>query len=291
MRQQITAFGAVSVAALLATSAFAFPLALGTRFFLLVAAGLCSTTGFVLYFPTWLDKATLPLPAQRLVDRVMVEVEDDIEAARQCRITTTHGMALATLVLSIVFVALVLAYAKLDATWGGIPVLIPTAIAIFFAIFVMTQSRWYRRRSFRTPAGTFLVPLAGIVVATSLGIYMTEPLEAGGSSAYQRATASGGPAAAYDYSATRAYWIYLDWFTPGSTEAGIPNIDIGSCDGDECLVLLLIIALVVVTVSLVVGSILIPHFWVLAGFTLLTIMGMIALRELRVRPVPGARPG
>jgi hypothetical protein len=31
-------------------------------------------------------------------------------------------------------------------------------------------------------------------------------------------------------------------------------------------------------------SLLIPYFWILAGFTFLTIMGMIAVRELRVRP-------
>jgi hypothetical protein len=42
--------------------------------------------------------------------------------------------------------------------------------------------------------------------------------------------------------------------------------------------------LVVVAVLLIMGSVLIPHFWVLAGFTFLTIMGMIAVRELRVRP-------
>jgi hypothetical protein len=289
MRQQILPFGAISMAALLATSAFAFPLSLSARFFLLLAAALSSTAGFALYFPALLEKVTLPLPAQRMVDRVMVEIEDDIEDAKQRRMTATHWMVLLTFSLSAVFLSLVLVYAKHRASWGGIPVLIPTAIVVFFATLLMGQSRWFRSRFFRTPFKVFLIPLAGIIIATSLGIYMTEPLELGGSSAYERAAASRAPAPAYEYSGTRAYWIYLDWFGDGG--GWIPFPDLGSCDGEDCLVLLLIIVLVVVAVVLIVGSMLIPHFWVLAGFTFLTVMGMIALRELRVRPQPQARAG
>ena len=58
----------------------------------------------------------------------------------------------------------------------------------------------------------------------------------------------------------------------------------GLADSDEGAIILLIILLVIVVVVLILGSCAIPHFWVLAGFVLLTCMGMIALRELRVRP-------
>ena len=50
------------------------------------------------------------------------------------------------------------------------------------------------------------------------------------------------------------------------------------CDDEGCLVLILIFIVVIC----VVASMFIPHFWVLAGHLLLTIMALMAIRELLV---------
>jgi hypothetical protein len=278
MKRKVLAFGAVVGAAVVVAAAFAFPLSLNLRFLLVLAAALLSTTGLALYFPTVLEKVTLPPEAERIVDTLLVEIQDDIEDIKQRTLTPTHLMVLLTALLSAGFIGLVFHYAKLGAKWGPIPVLIPTAAAVYAAAFRMRKSTWFRDRHFRTPLWVFLIPLAGILISTWLGIYMTEPLEYGGSTAHERAAAAQPQGDDYGYTGTRARFYWLDLFPDGAW------LDIGSCDGDACIILILAVVLIIVAVILIVGSAAIPHFWVLAGFTLLTCMGMIALRELRVRP-------
>jgi hypothetical protein len=278
MKRKVLAFGAVVGAAVVVAGAFALPISFNARFLLVLIAALFSTTALALYFPAVLEKVTLPPEAERIVDTLLVEIEDDIEDIKQRTFTPTHLMVLLTVLLSVGFIGLVLSYSKLGAKWGPIPVLIPTAAAIFAAVFRMGKSTWFRYRHFRTPLWVFLIPLAGILISTSLGIYMTEPLEYGGSSAHQRAVAGQPRADEYGYTGTRARFYWLDLFPDGAW------LDVDSCDGEACLILLLALILVVVAIVLIVGSAAIPHFWVLAGFTFLTCLGMIALRELRVRP-------
>jgi hypothetical protein len=282
MKQKLLAFGSIAGAALLAVAAFALPLPPTPRFFLFLLGGLTSTTGFLLCFPTVLERTTLPRELETLVDTLVEDFADDIEDIRQPRITSTHFAVVMTMLASSPFFWFVLHYAKLGAKWGSIPVLIPTVIAVFVAVFVMGQSKWFQYRRFRTPPWVFLIPLAGLVISTGLGIHMTEPLEYRGSTAHERAQARVGGPQEYDYTATRAYYYDLGdifYLGDGSSDL-ISDLD---CDDEACLILLLVVVLIVVTIALIVGSAAIPHFWVLAGFTLLTVMGMIALRELRVR--------
>jgi len=44
-----------------------------------------------------------------------------------------------------------------------------------------------------------------------------------------------------------------------------------------------VIALIVLTFVLVIGSALIPHFWLLSGSILISIMALIAIHDLRIR--------
>jgi hypothetical protein len=44
-----------------------------------------------------------------------------------------------------------------------------------------------------------------------------------------------------------------------------------------------VIALIILTLFLVVGSAVIPHFWLFSGSILLGIMALIAIHDLRVR--------
>jgi hypothetical protein len=174
-----------------------------------------------------------------------------------------------TALASVLFCYLLLAYRKLGATWAGVPVLVFAAAAVPLTIVIMAGSTWFRVRRVRTPARAFLIPLAGIVIATGLGIYRTEPLEPGGSTAYQRSAAGGERTSSADsYWATRGFFHILD-------------LDLGAMMSS---------ALLIVAVVLILGATAIPHFWVFAGFVFLTCMGMIALRELRVRPEPPPPP-
>lgn len=293
MKQKVLAFGSIAGAALMAVAAFALPLPPTPRFFLFLLAGLTSTTGFLLCFPIVLEKTTLPRELERLVDTLVEDLRDDIEDVKQPRITSTQWTVVVTAVASSVFIRSVLYYAKLGAKWGSIPVLIPTVTIVLVAVFLMGQSRWFQYRHLRTPLWVFLIPLAGLVISTGLGIHMTEPLEYRGSTAHERATARKGGPPEYDYTATRAYYYDLGHlFYPGDGSSSSSDFDL-DCDDEACLVLLLAVVLIVVVIALIVGSAAIPHFWVLAGFTLLTVMAMIALRELRVR-VPrqsGSAPG
>ncbi len=65
--------------------------------------------------------------------------------------------------------------------------------------------------------------------------------------------------------------------------SGIGNIgydlEIPDCDGDECAVLL-VVGLVILTLVLVIGSAMIPHFWLLSASILLGIMIFIATHDL-----------
>ena len=70
------------------------------------------------------------------------------------------------------------------------------------------------------------------------------------------------------------------WPTPRASDIFV--LDMVSldfdCDGEGCLVLILIVIVIVC----VVASMFIPHFWVVAGHLLLTIMALMAIRELLV---------
>ncbi len=278
MKPKVLAYGAIIGTAVVVTAAFVLPISFNARFLLVLTVALFSTTGLALCYPTVLEKVTLPPAAERIVDALLVEIEDDIEDIRQRAVTPTHLMFLLTVLLSVGFAWLVLDYSKLGAMWGPIPVLVVTAAAAFVAAFRMGKSTWFRYRHFRTPLWVFLIPLAGILISTPVGIYMTEPLEYGGSTAHERSVAGQPGANEHGYTGTRARFYWLDLFPDGAW------LDVGSCDDEACLILFLAIVLIVVAIVLIVGSAAIPHFWVLAGFTFLTCMGMIALRELRVRP-------
>jgi len=61
------------------------------------------------------------------------------------------------------------------------------------------------------------------------------------------------------------------------------QLELPSCDDDICGVVVLVIALVVLTLILVIGSAYIPHFWLFSGTILLGIMALIVIHDLRIR--------
>lgn len=195
-------------------------------------------------------------------------LEDDVEALVHGRPTWTHMMVVATIVTAIMLSGILVWYGKWEASWGPVNILVVSALMVAITLVVGIRSQWFQRRQRRTRWWAFLIPLAGLILSVGLGLYSTEPKEFGG-----QTRTNGFPSEADRWSATRASRIAI----MGIDIGGDLDMDI-DCDGEACLLLLLIL----IAIVCVAASAFIPHFWVLAGHLLLTIMALIALRELLV---------
>jgi hypothetical protein len=219
--------------------------------------------GLLFIFTDWLETS---LRIGDEIEEMPKLVEDDIQALFYGRITWTHYMVAVTVLTAIVLAALLVWYKKWEASWGPVNVLMISATMVAVTLVVGLRSYWFQRREQRTRRQVFVIPLAGLILSVALGLYCAEPKEFGG-----QTRSSGFPSEAARWSASRS----SDFDILGITGGGNLDLDI-DCDGDLCLVLLLVL---IVTVC-VVSSAFIPHFWVLAGHLLLTIMALIALRDL-----------
>ena len=230
----------------------------------LVAALICIIVGSILAFSRLLDRLVNPL-----LDEMHKDIEDDIQDLKQHRFTPTAWMILITSTGVLVFSFFVFRLHKLEAMWGAIPVAVPTLIAMAALAWFIPRTRWFRDFAQTTPVGIFIVPTIGLIFTLLVGITRTENLTV--------------------LQATRQEVI--EYNTPPATvllqqAAGIGEwgmyLGVPSCDGEECLVFI-VIALVVLTFILVIGSAFIPHFWLFSGSILLGIMALIAIHDLRVR--------
>ena len=230
----------------------------------LVAALICIIVGSILAFSRLLDRLVNPL-----LDEMHKDIEDDIQDLKQHRFTPTAWMILITSTGVLVFSFFVFRLHKLEAMWGAIPVAVPTLIAMAALAWFIPRTRWFRDFAQTTPVGIFIVPTIGLIFTLLVGITRTENLTV--------------------LQATRQEVI--EYNTPPATvllqqAAGIGEwgmyLGVPSCDGEECLVFM-VIALVVLTFILVIGSAFIPHFWLFSGSILLGIMALIAIHDLRVR--------
>jgi hypothetical protein len=195
-------------------------------------------------------------------------LEDDVEALVHGSLKWTHIIVVATIVTAIMLSGILIWYRKWEASWGPVNIFVVSAVMVAIALVVGIRSQWFQVRRRRTRWWAFLIPLAGLILSVGLGLYSTEPKEFG-----RQTRTNGFPSEADRWSANRASQITILGIEIGD------NLDMDiDCDGEECLLLLLIL----VAIVCVVASAFIPHFWVLAGHLLLTIMALIALRELLV---------
>ena len=230
----------------------------------LAAAIICISVGSLLVFSRLLDRLVNPL-----LDELQQDIADDIQDIKQRRFTPTAWMILITSVGVLIFSFFVFRLHKLEAMWGAIPVAVPTLVAMAALAWFIPRTRWFRDFGQTTPVGIFIVPTVGLIFTLLVGITRTENLTV--------------------LQATRQEVI--EYNTPPATvllqqAAGIGEwgmyLGVPSCDGEECLVFM-VIALVVLTFILVIGSAFIPHFWLFSGSILLGIMALIAIHDLRVR--------
>jgi hypothetical protein len=194
-------------------------------------------------------------------------VEDDIEDLRQGRFTWTHAMVAATITTAVVLLASLVWFKKWEATWGPFNILAVSAVMVALTLVVGIRSQWFQRRRERTRWRIFLIPMGAVALSVGLGLYYTEPREFGGQRQISRSLSE-----EERWASSRA--SQSDFLDTG-TGSGL-DID---CDGDECLLLVVVLIAIVSVVS----SAFIPHFWVVAGHWLLTLMALIAVRELLFR--------
>jgi hypothetical protein len=192
-------------------------------------------------------------------------------------------------VSAVVWVYLAWEFHKWDAKWGPINVLIVALVAAALMGWWISRRAWYRDRSITTRWRLIIIPVAGFILCASGGIYFTEPIEAGG--AVTRSDSRAGSAVLasaadrrssdyrYNYNLSRAsdYYLFSSILDLGG---GVDDVDVD----EGCFVVLLVI----LVIALILGSVMIPHFWIGATFVLLVIMAMVANREWRNMTAAGA---
>jgi hypothetical protein len=233
----------------------------------LFASILLIIVGSILAFSRLLDRTVTPL-----VDEINSDIADDLRDLKEHRLTNTHWMVLVTALVVILFSYFVFRFHKVEATWGGIPVVIPTFLAMLALGWFIPRTSWFRLSQDRTPMWIFFIPTIGLVISLWLGLAQTENMS----------VLSTSPTKTVSYNTVQTTGFFLN--TVGNAgELGFLD-GLSDCDGDVCGVILLVVLLVILTFVLVLGSAYIPHFWILSGSILLGIMLLIAIHDLRLRP-------
>ena len=231
----------------------------------LAVAIVCIVAGSILAFSRLLDRTINPV-----LDELHKDVEDDLQDLKEHRLTTPIWMIILTGFAGIVFSFFVFRLHKLEAMWGSIPVAIPTILAMIALAWFVPRTRWFKNHHKYTPMWVFLIPSAGLILTLGFGLSKTENLSVIGAARQDPVE--------YNISPSTQFFL---WQAADVGGRGL-SVDIPSCDGDDCVVYL-VIALVILVFILVVGSALIPHFWLLSGSLLVGIMALIALHDLLVR--------
>lgn len=259
----LVAVGVISSVLVLWTYTFTGGLPVMSVIFLGIGV-LSIVVGSVLAFTQLIDRFIPPV-----IEEFSQDIEDDLENIKAHRLTDPIRMVITVAVAALVFSFFFLRFHKVEATWGGMPVVIFAALGFLAVVILIPQTRWYQNRGITTPLGIFLIPTIGLVLSMILGLSKTEDLSILSSRSIQ----------GVQYNTRQAGAFLVN-------EAGdlAFGLSLPSCDDEICLVVYLAIALIVLTLVLVIGSAFIPHFWIFSGGILLGLMFMIALHELRFRP-------
>jgi hypothetical protein len=224
--------------------------------------------GTILAFSRLLDRTVTPF-----VEDLHKDIEDDLQDLKENRFTSTHWMVIIVALGLLGFSFFVFRFHKVEAVWDRVPVIIPTFIGMLALAWFIPRTRWFRNYRQRTPLWIFLIPTIGFIISLWLGLARTEDMR------ILRATRT----ESINYNAYQGAGIILEE-AGNAADFGLP-LGFSDCDSDACGVVLLVIGLIILTFVLVIGSAFIPHFWILSGSILLGIMLLIAIHDLRLRPI------
>jgi hypothetical protein len=226
----------------------------------LVAAVLAVLIGSIILFTKILNQQV-----QKVIDDFDADVGEEIEDFLAGRRTNVQTMFIVSVLTALAFLFFVLKLHKLDATWGGLSVVLCGLVLSIIVAVIFMNTDWFKDQQLPTPLGAFFIPVVAIVLSMLLGL-QTEDLRNLG----------------FDLNEQVAFNTYQTTGFELFDVGGLPDISF-DCNDDGCLVLMLIIALIVIALVLVAGSAAIPHFWVVSVMILLTIMLIITIHEFRTR--------
>lgn len=228
----------------------------------------CIMIGSFLAFSRLLDRTVTPL-----VEEIHKDIEDDLQDLKERRFTNTHWMVVIIVMALLTFSFFVFRFHKVEASWGPIPVLVPTFIGMLALAWFIPHTGWFRDYHDRTPMWIFFVPTVGLVISLWLGLAKTENME----------VLRADPAQPVSYNTIQPTGVFLRT-AADVADFGVP-LNIPDCDDDACGYIYLVIGLIILVLILVVGSAVIPHFWILSCSLLLGIMVLITIHDLRLRPI------
>jgi hypothetical protein len=222
-------------------------------------------TGTIIAFSRLLDRFASPL-----VEQISEDVKDDLQDIQARRMTNTLWMLTLTVIGMIAFSFFVFRFHKMEAAWGAVPVMVPTFFGLVGLAMFIPRTRWYRESRDYTPLWIFLIPTIGLIITVWVGLTRTENIT----------ILSGVSNESVQYNVIRPAGMFFQT----ASEVGDFgfDFDLPDCDGEGCAVIL-VVALVVLVFILVIGSAMIPHFWLLSGSILLGIMLLITIHDLRIR--------
>jgi hypothetical protein len=180
-------------------------------------------------------------------------------------------MVILVIIGLLAFSFFVLRFHKMEASWGSIPVVIPTFFGLAALAWFIPRTTWFKQSQHYTPMWIFLIPALGLIITLWTGLARTENVR----------ILSGMSGEVVQYNVFQSTSPFLQTAVEVG-DFGL-NLDLPDCDGDGCAVIL-VIALIVLVFILILGSALIPHFWLFSGSIMLGIMLIIAIHDLRIRP-------
>jgi hypothetical protein len=234
-----------------------------TVVFLGVAIGLI-VVGSVMAFSRLLDRFVSPV-----IDEIQEDIEDDLQDIKERRMTNTLWMIIPIAIALPVFSFFIFRFHKMEAMWGPIPVVLLTFIGMAVLGWFIPRTAWFKTPIY-TPMWIYLIPSIGFIITLGVGLAKTENL----------AVLRGSPRAVADVNSISTTGYIL----AETADIGLSgmNLSIPDCDNEGCVVLL-VIGLILLVLVLIIGSAMIPHFWLFSGSILLGIMALIAIHDLRVR--------
>jgi hypothetical protein len=235
----------------------------GLLLFLLAAAVGCVALGSLLAFTQMLDRTIQPV-----IEEIDADLQDDIEDIKAKRTTNVQFMFIATAAAALIFFYFVLKLHKIEATWGGLPVIIPAGIVVVIGTLIVLNTSWFQDQHLPTPLWVFFIPAIGIALTLILGLQTENSRNLSWNAPDQ--------VVYNDFNPVASDILNSDFLFSGSDSSS-------SCDDDSCLAIMLIVALVVITLVMVIGSAFIPHFWLLSGMVFLAILTIITIHEIRIR--------
>jgi Na+(H+)/acetate symporter ActP len=231
----------------------------------LAAAVALIITGSIMLFSQLLDRIVNPV-----LEEIQKDIEDDIQDLRERRTTGVLWMLMILGISVLVFSFFVFRLHKLEAMWGQIPVAAPTILGVGAVAFFIPRTRWYQNKHRYTPMWIYLIPAAGLIITLFTGIGRTENVS------NLSSTRSATEPVIYNSNHSAGTDVVFDF-------GGMLDFDVGD---DEAGFVILLVVLIFI---LVVGSAVIPHFWLFSGSIMLGLMATIAIHDLRIRRSTGNR--